>query len=268
MNHAYTPLRLDDIRRAVHTVIGSDLRYLPVVDSTNRFLRDLPEGERHHGIAALAEFQIQGRGRGRRQWSAPPGSSVLLSILLRWPEGAPLPQAVMLTCLAVMDALADVTELVPGLKWPNDVLLNGRKVCGILAESAPSAAGYVVVGIGLNVNFDPGTVEAIPPGATSVLCETGGPASRETLTLALFRALDMWYGSLTEDPERVFTEWAGRLGVAGRPVIIHDTSGPWEGTAAGVRPDGGLLVRTGDGEDRLVYAADVSMRQPEDFTRS
>lgn len=264
----YTPLRVDAIRQRVEgLLIGSDLRYYPVVESTNGIARDLLADDWQNGTAILTDFQEVGRGRQGRSWVAPPGSSLLMSVVVMMPEGALVGDSVMLGALAVADSVTEVTGLSLELKWPNDVLAGSRKVCGILAESSyQGSQTCVILGMGINVNFDPQDHPAIPETATTLQKELGRPVSREALAVALFNRLDLWYRCLTQDAEAVYSAWASRLQTLGAPLLVVDGSGTWEGIATGVRRDGGLLVRDNNGVTRSVYAADVSIRRPGGFT--
>ena len=261
---SYAALDVDRIRGSARPLqIGSDLRYFTAVDSTNRVARDLPAGNWCSGTVVVTEFQEAGRGRRGRTWIAPPGSSLLVSVLLRAPVRALPSHGAMMAALAAADAIAETSGLTCRFKWPNDLLIGERKVGGILAESARQGnVTRLILGLGINVNFDPGADTAIEGAPTSLQRELGRPVSRELLAIGLFKRCDLWYGYLTRDPDRIFAEWTSRLITLGRPVLVYDTSGSWRGVATGVERDGGLLVRDDDGKVRTIYAADVSIRQP------
>ena len=170
---------------------GHIYRYAEVTGSTQRMLAD----DEAEGAIAVAEEQTEGRGRLGRAWEAPTGTSVLVSVLLRPAVEAPrLPELSLVAGGAVAQAIAEVTGLEPAIKFPNDVLVRGRKVAGILAESSE---GRVVLGIGVNANQ---TLEQLPTDAktepTSVRLELGGPVSRARLLAAILlqleRAYDAW----------------------------------------------------------------------------
>jgi len=176
---------------------GRDVyRYEDVTPSTQRLLQpDDPEG-----AVAVAEEQSEGRGRLGRSWHAPAGTSVLVSVLLRpHVESARLPELSLIAGGAVAEAIAEVTGLDPAIKFPNDVLLGGKKVAGILAESSD---GRVVLGIGVNANQ---TEEQLPPDAqtepTSLLLERGARVDRAALLAAILlhveRAYDAWVATGT-----------------------------------------------------------------------
>ena len=173
---------------------GHDYRYASSCPSTQRMLGpDAPEG-----AVAVAEEQTEGRGRLGRRWDAPPGTSVLCSVLLRPDvEPARLPELSLVAAQACAEAIRTVTLLAPEVKFPNDVLIEGRKVAGILGEATE---GVVVLGLGVNANLTP---EQLPRDvrvpATSLLIETGTPLDRVALLTALLEQL-----------ERRYDEWRSR----------------------------------------------------------
>ncbi len=210
----------------------------------------------------ITDYQTAGRGRHGRNWSAPRRTSLLFTMALAYPPPEVPATAVMLASLAVSDAINGLTGLDTGIKWPNDVLVGDRKVAGILAElHTDGAERFVTLGIGINVNFDPNLEFAPSFRATSLSREAGRNLSREALAISLFHQIDLWYGVLTETPDRVFSAWSGRLTMLGDPIIVTEGSLTCSGVAIGVERDGGLLVQATDGTIRTVYAADVSLRR-------
>jgi BirA family biotin operon repressor/biotin-[acetyl-CoA-carboxylase] ligase len=167
---------------------GQVYRYEEIVESTQRLLRpDDPEG-----AVAVADDQSEGRGRLGRSWHAPAGTSVLVSVLLRPTVASPrLPELSLVTGGAVAEAIAEVTGLEPAIKFPNDVLLGGKKVAGILAESSE---GRVVLGIGVNANQ---TADQLPADAqtepTSLRLELGARVERAELLAAILRHVERAY---------------------------------------------------------------------------
>ena len=263
MDEGYVPFDAEKVRTADRKlVIGSDLRYFPVVDSTNRVAAELPAGSWRHGTVVVADYQEVGRGRLQRTWIAPAGSSLLLSILLAPSSAVPPADFVMVGALAVSDAIREVSGLKAELKWPNDVLLAGRKLGGILAErSVQQGKSRVILGVGLNLNFDPSDFPNTGDSSTSLQLALGHPVEREVVALALFKCCELWYGYLTRDPNSVFSTWAARLQTVGNAVLVSGTDRRWQGVATGVQRDGALLVRDDKGETHAVYAADVSIRR-------
>jgi BirA family biotin operon repressor/biotin-[acetyl-CoA-carboxylase] ligase len=162
-----------------------------------------------------------------------------------------------MAALAVGDALREAGELQTDIKWPNDILSGERKICGILAEAIDTPAGRaVIVGIGINL-----TQNAFPPEladvATSVSEATGDAPDREQILAALLNALSHWY-SLLNQPGQIVDAWSNRSSYAiGKLVEVSNGDDIWQGTTAGVEPDGALRLRTSSGEIKTVRAGDV-----------
>ena len=171
---------------------GRVYRYAELCPSTQKLLTE----EDTEGTVAVAEEQSRGRGRLGRSWQAPPGTSVLVSVLLLPPvEAARLPELSLVAGGAVAEAIAEMTGIEPAIKFPNDVLIGGRKVAGILAESSD---GRVVLGIGVNANQTEGQ---LPVGAqttpTSLRLETGAPVDRPRLLATILMQLELAYDAWT-----------------------------------------------------------------------
>lgn len=253
------PLNIPVIRRQTRNLlVGRDLRYVASVDSTNRLARECIDWRT--GTTFITDFQSAGKGRQGKSWEAPAYSSLLLSVLVRLPSGAAPGACTMLASLSAAEAIRRTCPLSPVLKWPNDVLLGGRKCCGILAEYSPGFSRRVILGIGLNVNFDPRAVETFPSAISTLQGESGGPVSREELAIALFTSLDLWYRVLIHRTDQVVDAWAAQLDTIGRPIEVKEKASTWSGMALAVQPDGGLLARRTDGVECVIYAADVSIR--------
>lgn len=228
---------------------GRPYLYAAECDSTQRTLDDrLPEG-----ALAVCEAQTAGRGRLGRSWSAPPGKAILCSLLLRPPSDRAVSELALVaglaTALTVEEALARAT----GIKWPNDVLVAGRKVAGILAETR---GGAVVVGIGLNVNQDSLDLPAISQtGAASLYTVDGRRRERAPLLAALLLNLeeqyDRWRGAgLISLIEPI----AARDVLRGRTISVSGTTG----VAGGIAPDGRLVLLTSEG-GKLVASGEATL---------
>lgn len=240
--------------------IGHRIEYLPRVDSTNRWLHRLVQEGAAVGTVAYTDFQTAGRGRSGRSWTAPDGSSILHSLALpKFPGGAL--DSVALLALAIRSGVRSLLGLDAQLKWPNDVEIAGRKVCGILAETV-SLPGQqiVIVGAGINCNFMPHAVGDVPGTATSLQAELGKPIAREELAVAVLLAVNELYEAVQMNPDALFERWRSDLTTVGREVVVADTSGTWSGWAEDVNRDGSLIVLRGDASHHSVYAADVSVR--------
>jgi BirA family biotin operon repressor/biotin-[acetyl-CoA-carboxylase] ligase len=243
----------------------TDLRVVAETGSTNADVSELAMAGAPEGTMVVAEHQIAGRGRLDRTWSSPPRSSLMFSVLLR-PTEVPArrwPWLPLLTGCAVVEALAATAGVEPSLKWPNDVLLDGRKLCGILLERVETSTGpAAVVGVGLNVT----AVGDELPATTATSLRTAGASTtdRATLLIGLVRTLEALYGGWRGaggDPETdgggLRAAYRRRCATVGREVRVQ--MGPdrfVEGVAEDVDVDGRLVVRTADG-DRALGAGDV-----------
>ncbi|RPI95470.1 MAG: biotin--[acetyl-CoA-carboxylase] ligase [Chloroflexi bacterium] len=219
-------------------------------------------GDRH--AVVIAEQQIAGRGRQGRVWVSPPQSSIMASVILK-PALPPehLPRVTMLGALAVADVLRPLLGEALSLKWPNDVLIRGKKVCGILAESTwiGDQLAAVILGIGLNVRLASET-QSLIAGATSLEAELGRPVNRLDLLRSLLDRVDNW-AALAGEPLLLDT-WRASLSTLGKRVRVytapHNVQSPYyTGTAEAVDDGGALLVRLDSGEQRRVIAADVGL---------
>jgi BirA family biotin operon repressor/biotin-[acetyl-CoA-carboxylase] ligase len=257
-------LSAETIRGGLDTrFVGREVVYLGEIGSTNDEARRLARGGAPEGTLVLTDYQSSGRGRLDRRWEAPPGTCLLLSLVFR-PSLAPHQvQLLTMACgLAVADAVESETGLNVGLKWPNDVMLGSAKAGGILTELELEGdrLGFVVVGIGLNVNLEPEQMplDLLMP-ATGLSQVLGREVARLPLLWALLRAVETRYLQL-KSGNSPHAEWAQRLVTLGRPVTVSGTGSVLEGRAEGVDANGALLVRRADGRLETVLAGDVSLR--------
>ena len=221
--------------------LGRPRLHLRSVGSTNERARELAEAGAPHGTAVTAGEQTAGRGRQGRGWSTPPGSAIALSLVIRDPDP--------LLSLRAGLAVADLAGAGARVKWPNDVLLDGRKVAGVLVEGRPQA-GWAVLGIGVNAALD---LELLPEELRGV-AGTLGLAPRE-LPRALDELLRALEARLAEPGDATLAALRERDALAGRPLR-------WEGgagTGAGIAPDGALLVRRADGTLHQLAAGEVHL---------
>ena len=211
------------------------------------------------GTIVVASEQTAGRGRFARQWLSPPGS-ISLSAVLR-PEFTSLPFMIMFSAVAVARAIEGITGLKTQLKWPNDVLVGGKKVCGILTESSlrDSQVDYVVTGIGINVNMRMVEFPEVSAIATSLSDELGSEVSILELLRRLLVEMDRLYG-LLPDGELIYKEWRQRMAMLGKRVQVISGDDSCEGLAEDVAGDGSLLLHLDDGSMQRVLAGDVSLR--------
>ena len=241
--------------------IGRDFRHLQIADSTQNIAASLGQDGAAEGLVVSADEQTDGRGRFKRTWVSPPASSLLLSILLR-PPAEVVDKITVIAALAVARAITvQVPVLLPEIKWPNDILINGRKVCGILAEAhgVGTKEMFVILGIGLNVNWDTSQVPEIAQTATSLTREAPGVSiPRLPLLQRLLEGVEAAY----EDAKRgddVLGQWRERLVTIGRRVRVTGSDVDAVGIAEEVDQNGALLLRTDAGALLSFRAGDVSV---------
>ncbi|MFQ5813856.1 MAG: biotin--[acetyl-CoA-carboxylase] ligase [Anaerolineae bacterium] len=243
-------------------LIGQRIVYSSSIGSTNEVLKELAAQGAPEGTLVIADEQTAGKGRLGRRWLAPPGTSLLLSLLFR-PDLAPdqAQRLTMICSLAIADAIEGLTGLPVGLKWPNDVFIGGRKAGGILTESGTTGGhlDYVVVGMGLNVNLASSNLPELRGMATSLSQELGREVSRLELLRKILEGIETRYKSLRRG-ESPHEEWAARLINLGRQVQVTTPQGVLAGWAEGVDADGALILRTPDGQRKRILAGDVTLR--------
>lgn len=244
--------------------IGSRLEYFDITDSTNIRARKLAEEGAPHGTLVVADSQSAGKGRRGRHWESPKGVGIWMSLLLR-PALPPI-RASMLTLvagMAVVKGVRAVTGLEPMIKWPNDVVLGGRKISGILTEMSTEDewVRYVIIGIGINVNNEE-FPEELAGTAASLKGEKGVSIRRSPVIAALAEAFEEYYESFmkTLDMSVLREEYNNELANTGKGVTVLDPRGRYEGTALGIDEAGSLLVEKEDKTVTAVISGEVSVR--------
>jgi BirA family biotin operon repressor/biotin-[acetyl-CoA-carboxylase] ligase len=238
------------------------------LDSTNRFLLESPPPRTGTVDVCIAEYQHAGRGRRGRRWSTPLGAGLCLSAAWCF-DGSPagLPALTLAVGVVVRRALAQAAGLAIGLKWPNDLVFHDRKLGGILLELEAEAHGRCRVVAGIGINF------AVPPSELPLLSDWGrgaidlataaerAPPPRAVVALRVIEGLvDLFSGYATSGFEPFRAEWMRADCLAGRRVALEGGGGRMTGTAAGIEPDGALVIETEDGNRRRVVSGDVSLR--------
>ena len=239
---------------------GREVVQLDTADSTNRIARQLAAQGAAHGTLVIADTQTAGRGRRGRGWISPAGEGVFMSLILR-PNVHPsqVARLSLTTALAVADAIVQVTGLDARIKWPNDIVIGGKKVCGLLLEmdADESAVRSIVAGVGINVHqrvFD----EEIAHTASSLDLLGGARYSRAQIVCAFLEAFE---AAMEMDGDAMMRAYCARSATLSQRVQVISLSGTYTGTAEGVTDSGSLLVRADeDGALREVLAADVSVR--------
>lgn len=238
--------------------LGRNLIFEPSVGSTMDLARAAAAHGAPEGTIALADEQTAGRGRLGRSWVTPPALNLTSTLLLRPPQDA-WRQLAMITPLAICEAVEALTPVRCDIKWPNDVQAGGKKLAGVLIEADP-AAGFALVGAGINVNFDPRDHDEVRDIATSVLAETGREHDREVLLAEYLLRFERRYDAVKSGQSNL-DDWRARLVTIGQPVAVTTPSETIEGVAEGLDEGGALLVRRADGSLAVVEAGDVTLRR-------
>lgn len=261
-------LLADDLlaRLGRRRLIGSEIIVFKETGSTNDVADQLARAGAREGTIVLAEAQTRGRGRLGRRWFSPPGKGIWMSVILR-PRLQPqqVTQLTVMCAVSVLEAIHAVTGLIPEIKWPNDILIRGRKLAGILTEMEAELdrIDYAIIGIGVNVNMDAcDWPPALKAGATSLLLETGRWIDRPALATALIQQLDRYYHLLKSDQFSVIArEWQAHCTTTGKRVVIRTPTRIIAGVAEAIDQDGALLVRTHDGQIERVIGGDVTVER-------
>ena len=257
-------LSKEELESTIHTKwAGTQVAFFEETDSTNNEIRRLAEQGAPHGTLAVAERQLGGKGRRGRVWTSPAGVGIWMSMLLR-PQIDPM-AASMLTlvmALSTRRGIEKATGLKSEIKWPNDLVLNKKKICGILTEMSAQLdyINHVVIGIGINVQNQsfPKEIEQI---ATSILMETGLRVNRAELIEAVLEQFERYYEIFleTEDLSGLVKEYNAHLINMQKQVRVLDPKEPYEAKAMGITPHGELIVDTWEGR-KLVSSGEVSVR--------
>lgn len=256
-------LRRDDIRKGLGTkVIGKEVRVFPEIASTNTAAMQMAAEGAPEGTVVLAEVQTGGKGRLGRKWISPQGN-LYLSVILR-PRVAThkAPLITLIGAVAAATAIRKFCGLPAGIKWPNDVLIAGKKVSGLLTEMSaePDRIKHIVLGIGLDVNME---LNLLPPDvravATTLAAEAQRPVDRTAFLRRLLQELDQWYAVFLGNPGDVLKEWETLNLTVGHRVAVSGAGETFEGIAEGIDSEGRLIVRSEDGTKRTVAAGDVTI---------
>lgn len=243
--------------------VGCEIYYFDNIDSTNTKAKELAEEGHSSGTLVVADRQTAGKGRRGRSWESPPGIGIFMTLMLK-PEINPN-NASMLTLVAAMAttrAIRRVTGVPAMIKWPNDIVMNGKKVCGILTEMSAQFdyINHIVIGIGINVHNEE-FPEEIAQTASSLYLESGQHIHRASLIESFLEEFEDVYAEFlkTEDMEGLQKEYDTMLVNRGRQVRVLDPKEPFEGKAMGITKKGELIVDTWESR-KLVSSGEVSVR--------
>jgi BirA family biotin operon repressor/biotin-[acetyl-CoA-carboxylase] ligase len=261
-------LHADDLRSRLPNVkvIGRDIRVFQETTSTNDVIEKLARDGVKEGAVVFAESQTKGRGRLGRKWISPSNKGLWFSVLLR-PDLRPqaATQLTVATATALARAIRSQTNLLPEIKWPNDILMRGKKVAGILTELSAELdhIKYLILGIGVDVNLGaaefPAEVRKI---ATSLKIESGHAINRADLAATILEELDVDYARISAGQfEAVANEWAERCTTLGNNVVIRTGDRLIQGRAESLDSDGALLLRTQHGHLERIIGGDVTLEK-------
>jgi len=252
--------------KAELSFLGGRIYYYSCIDSTNTEAKKLAQQGAPHGTLVIAEEQTGGKGRLGRFWASQKGTGIWVSAILK-PQLMPFeaPKLTILTAVAVAEAIRYRTGISAGIKWPNDILIEGKKVCGILMEMSAEldAVNFVVIGTGINVNND-FFPEEIKHKAISLKMAKGGKVNRTDIIAGFLERLEYNYETaMLQGFDAVFKKWRTLCCNLGKPVEIIAGNRSFTGIAMDIDEHGALMVKKDDGKVERVLSGDVSLKYKE-----
>ena len=260
------PITADEIRQGLSTkVFGKkNIIFLKETDSTNTRAKELAAQGAPEGTLVIAEKQTSGRGRRGRNWFSPPGGGIYCSLILR-PVLSPseTPRITLMTAVVLAETLISLMKLKLRIKWPNDILVNGKKLAGILTEISTEmdAVNYIVVGLGMNVNTQ---LEDLPreikKTATSILIETKKPFPRVKLIQHYLKLYEKYYDMFKKnDFEPIMKRWRKLADIIGKQIKVDVIGKTHTGKVVDVDNDGVLILKDDQGKLQRIFSGDVTM---------
>ncbi len=254
-------------------MIGTRLKYFEVAESTNSLLKAEAEaGRAREGDVIMANHQTAGKGRLDRSWESPPGKGLLFSVLL-YPGIATERIALMglMASLGIFDGLVEYLETAVSLgrnaanqlqlKWPNDILAGGKKLCGILSESSLDKENnqFAVIGAGVNINHNQNDFTPdLEKSATSLFLLTGSVQQRDAVLRLILKNLNLYYEKLKSEGAGWIAEtWLRRAGIEGRRIFVKQPNEVLTGICLGLEQNGAIVLRLENGGRKVVYSGDV-----------
>jgi len=246
-------------------VLGKRIHFLEEVDSTNNYAVGLAVAGAEEGEAVIADRQTRGKGRLDRVWMSPPGKNLYLTVILR-PRISPSvsPQLTLTAGVAAAEVLSGYCGDKVSLKWPNDILIRGRKACGILTEMRlrGTEVDFIVVGMGVNINMDRTDFDESFGLATSLKVEVGREVSRFDVALKLLRGFGKWYRVFLEGGfSPIREEWIASSGMLGRRIEVRSKDNVEKGVFEGLDEKGALLLLDEEEERRHIISGDVVLAE-------
>ncbi len=262
-----SPFNPASVSRALNKCIfGKNIIYRDIIGSTNVFLKKLAQEGALHGTVVIADEQNAGLGRLGRQWISKKRENLLFSVLLR--PNLPPDRVFVLTmifALACIEAVETLSGLRAMIKWPNDIYIGHKKLGGILTEFSIThkVVQYTVLGMGLNVNWNPSSEQILLYPSSSIFSETRKKISREELLALILRRFELFYhravGDMNDNVD-FHQRWNERSAILGKQVVIETGNERIQGKAACIEQDGALTLITGDGAERKFFCGDVSLK--------
>ncbi|MCX5716366.1 MAG: biotin--[acetyl-CoA-carboxylase] ligase [Candidatus Omnitrophica bacterium] len=239
-------------------ILGGKIYSFARTDSTNTLAYNLAEKGEPQGSIVFAEEQTKGRGRFNRAWQSRAGGIYMSVILRPRIEPARTARITLAASVAVAEAVIETTRLAARIKWPNDILVNGKKVCGILTEmkAQQDETDFVVLGIGINVNNSP---DSLPSTATSLRSEAGKDILRVSLARKILELFEPYYLKVDDGFDDIIRRWRGLADTLGKRVKVHAHNQQLEGQAMDVDENGALLLRLDSGFNKHILSGDVEL---------
>jgi BirA family biotin operon repressor/biotin-[acetyl-CoA-carboxylase] ligase len=247
------------------SIFGQNIEYYRTLQSTNEQAKAAADQGAPEGTLVVAESQEEGKGRLGRQWFSPEGSGIYATVVLRPPlKPEQAPGFTLMAAAALAQAVQQVTGMAPGIKWPNDLLLAGKKFCGILTEmkAEMDRIHYLVIGTGINVNMDPQLFPAeFRDTATSIKKELGQEVSRIRLLSAYLKSMETLYRIYLEQGlSPIIEEWKAWSITLGQSVTLTSGHEVFRGRAIDIAGNGGLVVLGDNGEQKIFHSGEVTLR--------
>jgi birA, biotin-[acetyl-CoA-carboxylase] ligase region len=243
--------------------IGKKVEFFEEVDSTNNVAKRLADATDADGMLVVAEVQTAGKGRRGKSFLSPRGTGIWMTLILK-PDMNPVNASglTLVAALAVAQGIKEVTGLDTYIKWPNDIVIHGKKICGILTEMSSELdyINHIVIGIGINANTEE-FPEEIQSVATSIFCESGKKVKRSDLISSILKYFEMYYLIYlkNENFAELILEYKGKLINIGKQVRVLEGTKEFTGIALGINKTGELLVQTGE-EVKTILSGEVSVR--------
>jgi BirA family biotin operon repressor/biotin-[acetyl-CoA-carboxylase] ligase len=236
------------------------------IESTNKYAKELAKRGGAEGSLVIAEKQTKGQGRMGRNWYSPACANLLFSVVFRPPFTADRAFSLtMIAALAIVDAISHITGLDTLIKWPNDVFCKDKKIAGILTEFSAKRkqVDYVVIGIGLNVNWNISDRPELKHVATSLKNEVGHPVSRLDLLATIFKLLEEYYGLLlTGQEDCIYRRWNECSMVIGKEALIYSTDETIKGKVKRIDKNGALVIEDEAGKESSIICGDLKVLFP------